>query len=302
MRPWNLVFLFYLFATNVAQSDVQNQRLLDCFLGSLDDRCADLSASASSNLQNFNTHILSIDSLLGEGVEANGQLGTIQEGSGSVNYESLTLDLLGVDLPEATRIFANDKDYPPKDFAAYAIIAFKSGADSSTLSRHLMICEAYVRAIPPSRESSVSTQNQLVTVWPLANRVLADDVHKKETVAEKCKTAVDGYGHVQSLRALRHARLIDKAAHEQVVNNRGPFLLAWSPGGSKGQNNALLLRMDLSDVDLDYQARHRFEFWVQRIEGGQELWGDGWQTVPLRQRIGEAADRFGVHVLKLIGI
>ena len=68
---------------------------------------------------------------------------------------------------EATRIFSHPRQYPPHEFGAYAIVAFKSGADSSDRDRYIMICEAYMSAIPDSSLSDLPKENQLATVWPL---------------------------------------------------------------------------------------------------------------------------------------
>lgn len=201
----------------------------------------------------------------------------------------------------ATRIFARESEYPPQEYAAYAIIAFKSLANDDNRARHQMICEAYLRAVPDARTSFVPTTEQLVTVWPLENATSPMSVFFAENETDQCSNAIQGYGLETALTALRHARMVDEREHRRIERNRGPFLLAWSPGHTKGSRDALLLRLDFSDVDLEYQARERFEFWVQRIEQDREAWSDGWTSIPFRNRMSEAADRFGALFISLVG-
>lgn len=202
---------------------------------------------------------------------------------------------------EATRIFSHPRQYPPHEFGAYAIVAFKSGADSSDRDRYIMICEAYMSAVPDSSLSDLPKENQLATIWPLQDEDSFGLLATKMSNAEVCEIAVDNYGHTSALKAIRDARAVSQEMHEHVVRNRGPFLLAWNPGRTKGEPDALILRMDLSNVVLPTQAKRRFEFWVQEIEENPQLWLDGWQKLPIRNRIAETADRYGQVILDFVG-
>jgi hypothetical protein len=52
----------------------------------------------------------------------------------------------------ASRLFAGPDQYPPEEFAAYGILAFRSRASSQDRARHLMICEAYAATLPHADE------------------------------------------------------------------------------------------------------------------------------------------------------
>ncbi len=222
------------------------------------------------------------------------------ESAGAVASEAVkTRSILGPAV--ATRIFSHPKQYPPHEFGAYAIVAFKSVADSSDLERHLMICEAYMSAIPDSSLSDLPKENQLATVWPLDKEESYGLLTTKMANTEVCKIAVENYGHTSSLKAIRDAKAVSPEMHEHVVRNRGPFLFAWNPGGTKGKPDALILRMDLSNVMFPTQAKRRFEFWVQEIEENPQVWQDGWQKLPIRNRIAETADRYGQVILDFVG-
>ena len=202
---------------------------------------------------------------------------------------------------EATRIFAHPGQYPPHEFGAYAIVAFKSGADASDRDRYVMICQAYMSAVPDSSISDLPKANQLATIWPLRDEEGSAAVAATFSNAEACEVAVESYGHTAALGAIRDARAVSSEMHKHVVRNRGPFLFAWNPGHTKGEPDALILRMDLSDVDQPVQAKRRFEFWVQEIEENPQLWLDGWQRLPIRNRVAETADRYGQILLDFLG-
>ncbi len=219
---------------------------------------------------------------------------------GAVTSEPVkTRSILG--RAEATRIFSHPKQYPPHEFGAYAIVAFKSGADSSDRDRYMMICEAYMSAVPDSSLSDLPKESQLATIWPLRDEESYFEIETKMTNSEVCEVAVDNYGHTSALKAIRDARAVSQEMHEHVVRNRGPFLFAWNPGRTKGEPDALILRMDLSNVVLPTHAKRRFEFWVQEIEENPQLWLDGWKKLPIRNRLAETADRYGQVILDFVG-
>ena len=66
-----------------------------------------------------------------------------------------------------SRFFAGPNQYPPREFAAYGILAFRSRPSSYNRDRYSMICEAYATALPHASELAVPRGKQMVTVWPL---------------------------------------------------------------------------------------------------------------------------------------
>jgi hypothetical protein len=204
----------------------------------------------------------------------------------------------------ATRIFAGPSEYPPQDFGAYAIVAFKSGADASDRERYLMFCKAYSLSIPESNGADAPRENQLVTVWPVATADLAKQVTAMNDMNDmngRCEIAVSGYGNTTALRAIANARKVSQDVRTALKYERGPFLLAWNPATAYGEENALILRMDLSNINDMTAAKRNFEFWVQQIETRPELWQDEWQQESIRQRIADSADRYGQIIIDFFG-
>jgi hypothetical protein len=208
---------------------------------------------------------------------------------------------------QATRIFAAPHQYPPQDFGAYAILAFRSRATEATRPRHLAICEAYLSTVPHASEAFLPVERQLVTVWPV------DDAETVETLAtlpvrEQCRLAVDRYGLATALSAVRAAGRVTREGPQGVSvrladdlrDREGPFLFAWNPAGSFDTPDALILRVDLSDVQTQAQAERRFQIWVHEIESHPELWLDGWNEPGLRALIGEKLDLYGDMIVAFV--
>ncbi|UXU75045.1 MULTISPECIES: hypothetical protein [unclassified Paracoccus (in: a-proteobacteria)] len=192
----------------------------------------------------------------------------------------------------ASRIFAGPGQYPPQDFAAYGIVAFPGLATSADRPRHLMICEAYVANLPNADALDIPAAEQMVTVWPVAQDSLAQELTRTGGIAP-CPAAVDGYNQMLGLRALRLA----ERAGARPGDRRGPFLLAWSPGRQHGQDGAHVLIADLSHVNTPDQAAAAFRRWARDIEGQPELWQRGWDMERLRLSLRNWADDLGARIL-----
>jgi hypothetical protein len=143
-----------------------------------------------------------------------------------------------------SRIFAGPTQYPPASFAAYGVVAFPSRAAPEDIERYHMICEAYVTTLPHSGEVRHSLDKQMVTVWPINSDADAVRLNARP-LNDSCKDAVQHYGLLTSLKAIKDARLSNA-----TINGRGPFLLAWSPATQKAQVGSLVLISNLSDVTM----------------------------------------------------
>lgn len=198
----------------------------------------------------------------------------------------------GSSFPEATRIFAGPNQFPPDQFAAYAMVIFKSRAVTADLGRHIGICEAYVAAIPHFSEIDTPLDQQIATVWPMESESIAFEVNRapRDNV---CDSAVHYYGLVAANRARTDAGL--KGVN---FSGRGPFLVAWAPAAAKGSPDAVVLEADLSFINSPAQAKAAFERWVQDIEEKPELWQHGWDLERVRLTIQQWLDYFGDDVLK----
>lgn len=196
----------------------------------------------------------------------------------------------------ASRIFAGPDQYPPAEFAAYGILAFQTRAIASNeeRERHLMICNAYVSAIPHSRELDIPLQSQMVTVWPIETNSGADIVNNMRR-NQLCDYAVDRYGLVGAQKAIREAM---GAGFDP--SGQGPFLLAWSPAAEKGMARNPILVGDLSNVTQSTEARRIFIDWLEGIESDPTLWKTGFSLEVARIKIRQWADKYGERILKLI--
>jgi hypothetical protein len=68
-------------------------------------------------------------------------------------------------IDQATSVFVEPHDYPPREYGAYGIVAFPSAPTSNTRSRFIRVCEAYVATLPPASTATVPLDRQMVTVW-----------------------------------------------------------------------------------------------------------------------------------------
>ena len=188
-------------------------------------------------------------------------------------------------LIHASRTFAGPGQYPPKDFAAYGIVAFPSrAAGKDDVQRHKMICSSYVAGLPDVTE--VQTQahapikTQMVTVWPIESNNEADRISAMPR-DRACPDAVSHYGLIKSKEAIAAALRASNAAFD----GGGPFLLAWSPAEKEGDRDALVLVSNLSDVTTTEQAREIFDRWSTDIQENPELWVKGWNSEKIKMVI-----------------
>jgi hypothetical protein len=196
----------------------------------------------------------------------------------------------------ASRLFAGPAQYPPNDFAAYGILAFKTRATPDDTPRYEMICNAYVAGLLHFTDIKVPLKQQMVTVWPIESDSQATRINKmpRESL---CPEAVRRYGLPTSLEAIESAR-----RSNVQFNDTGPFLLAWSPSETKGQPGALVLVSDLSDVTTSEQAKQIFFDWFSKIQENPELWRPGWDIAKLKVLIRLWADKYGEKLLKVVGV
>jgi hypothetical protein len=196
----------------------------------------------------------------------------------------------------ASRLFAGPTQYPPHDFAAYGILAFKTRATSDDTPRYEMICNAYVTGLLHVSDVKVLLKYQMVTVWPIESDSQATRINKmpRESL---CPEAVRRYGLPISLEAIQSARRSGAR-----FDDTGPYLLAWSPSETKGQPDALVLVSDLSDVTTSEQAKQIFFDWFSKIQENPELWRPGWDIAKLKVIIRLWADKYGEKLLKIVGV
>ena len=195
----------------------------------------------------------------------------------------------------SSRAFLEPHNFPPQEYAAYGILAFSALSTTASRPRLVIICEAYIASLPHTTELGVPSAKQMVTVWPVVSKTLADELNNALTQAS-CGKAVDHYHLATGLTALGHAEMTG-----EDVSGDGPFLLAWSPSTKKGETDTLVLILDLSDLTTSEQAISIMRDWRDRIEQDTSLWDNGWSTERLRVKLQFWADKYGPGVLKILG-
>lgn len=193
----------------------------------------------------------------------------------------------------ASRLFAGPDDFPPANFAAYGILAFKSKASDQDKSRHIAICRAFINSIRPFDEIPTPIEFQMATVWPVATREMAQRLGQTSG-DEICDTAVANYGIVAADSAIRHAELAGAD-----IQGIGPYLLAWSPSTTKGREDAIVLIADLSTIDEYIPALRIMLEWVRDIERDPSLWSSGWRLEKARRILQQWFDRRGTQLLSI---
>jgi hypothetical protein len=193
----------------------------------------------------------------------------------------------------ASRLFVGRHDYPPEEYGAYGIVAFPTLSTPETKDRYQLVCQAYLASLPPSSDLKVSVSKQMVTVWPVDDPKplfeLSDDKSKE------CEYAVAHYDLTTALWALAEAR----DAGAGTLDGDGPYLLAWSPSGEKGEEDALVLVLDMSSATLSQYFKEQFVDWRTRIEQDPSLWYNGFSLDGLRVTIKYWVDRWGTGFLSI---
>jgi len=198
----------------------------------------------------------------------------------------------GLDLSEtfkAYRIFAGPTQYPPKDYAAYGIIAFPIKASSiEERQRHETICRAYVESLKVSFGLPLPKAEQMVTVWPVSEDSLATQLTHSNTNTV-CPIAVEQY----NLQAGQNAI---KAANNRGLglSSIGPFLIGWAP--TQGQQSKIMA-IDLKNVANATQAGQVMLKWISDIEQSPEVWREGWDLEIIRLTVQQWVDKTGILVL-----
>lgn len=185
----------------------------------------------------------------------------------------------------ASRIFAGPRQFPPEDFAAYAILASWTDPRSER-ERFIAICMAYTTIL--TRAYSVlapEPEHQLVTVWPVDSANLAQELTGGGSNDERCVVAVDRYDLEIAREAMRDAEAGSPELRSALAGRKGPFLIAWNPSEDKGESDVPIFRMDLSNVRTQAQAEAFLRLWRQGILDNAENWLDGWHDPGVRMRV-----------------
>lgn len=223
------------------------------------------------------------------------------------------------DLPEvitASRSFSARDEMDPADFAGYGIVYFPGSIQSGgNADRARMICQAF-RQLPTVSDletppESIPRSDQFVTVWPLRLDSDVDEIRDAEgdevaalrsgnseagsaAAARICGVAVASYDRNAANRAQRDA------GGNAAFSGQGPYLLAWAPGAAKGAD-ALVLSLDMSQVNTLPEARRDLTLWANLIEGDRSVWRNGFSLPRLSLALRRWVDGTSSSVLKVLG-
>lgn len=191
----------------------------------------------------------------------------------------------------ATHTFAGPQEFPPEGYLAYGVLAFPQKPTPDTEHRYHLICEAFIKTISFTSEVSQPISAQMVTIWPVTSAQIAKKIHAAPE-ADRCKMAIAHYHLPHSERAIEFARM----AGQKLGTGRGPFLLAWSPGGTMGSSKVPVLERDLSLVVTRQQANDEFRAWKAEIRN-RECWDCSKFVERSRRNLRLYADYYGARTI-----
>ena len=194
---------------------------------------------------------------------------------------------------DPSRLFVGRDQANSADYKGYGILAIRADTPPSERQRLNVICEAFIAPLP---ERSENDNAAMVTVWPVASSAHADELNAAPG-DRICGEAVERYGLTEGRKAI-----IDTEKTGWILDNRGPYLLAWSPPDARGTAGALVLLVDLSGVTTAEAARAVMLRWSSDIERNDALWSEsGWDVDVLRPIIANWREEFGARTLMLLG-
>lgn len=181
--------------------------------------------------------------------------------------------------------------------AGYGIIAVKTNTLTTDRNRLLMICESFTSPTPGLDErTGAAPVPGMITAWPISSTAHADELNNTATLPD-CAEAVERYGVSEGTKALQ-----DVERSGWVLEDRGPFLVAWAPPLAKGSPGEPVLLADLSRVSTPKAALTVMHRWAMDIETNTTLWNEGrWDIDALRPVMERWQDEFGPRVLMLLG-
>jgi hypothetical protein len=194
---------------------------------------------------------------------------------------------------QAVRALIEPKEMPPREVAGYGIVAFTTLALSHDVERYKSVCEAYKATLMSQADLPPDTplSAQMITYWPIGNK------NTPEAQRADCAHLVANYAIRLGLEAIADA---DKKK-DGLASRRGPFLIAWAPSESRLVPDAVVLVMDLSQLDTQRSFVEVFQDWRQHITDNPELWQrGGFNVEAVRRIIRDTFDRYGDGLLRLI--
>lgn len=195
-----------------------------------------------------------------------------------------------------TYLFAAPGQIDPAEFHTFGVVAFPERPTPDTEFRFAMLCRAFIDNTSKATESAQSNPNvqQAVTVWPVANADIANQLNSMADTKAACEIAAENYSLPHSDFFMAAAR----ASGETLGAQRGPFLLAWRPGDAIGQAGVPVLDANLSLVVTQKQARDDFRDWKTKIS--HSCWECAGAVATFRRTLRINSDYHGAQVVAVL--
>jgi hypothetical protein len=92
----------------------------------------------------------------------------------------------------------------------------------------------------------------------------------------------------------------DATGQGNQLQNRGPYLIGWSPATSRGQKDAVVLVIDMSSYEEQTGFDQAFRFWRQKIVQDPGLWRNGFSTEGIRTTVQDFVNHYGKSIIDAI--
>lgn len=188
------------------------------------------------------------------------------------------------------------------DYSAFGAVLFPNlAADDDEYIRKEKICKSFLSALPADKNSQILSSApapRMITVWPLNYEKSGNKSDNGASDGNNvCRAAIKFYNLDYSLKLLRIAEEKGRS-----TDDRGPFLLAWSPGDKLGQPKTHILMADMSYVDETSEMTEFFRRWRVDIESNPEDWADRSPSKleQFRLSLKRWADDFGPKALSFL--
>lgn len=182
-------------------------------------------------------------------------------------------------------LLASLEKYPVKGY-----VLFSSKPNNISSSRHLALCESYVRQFDIISEfkDKVTDENIMPTYWLLSTK--AKKIVEKSNISElnnlDCKNYVELYGYARAKVLLNRVDLL---------SSNGPILVAWS---NRSTNKEVLV-FDLSSFDKNDFDRAML-IWKDRIVKNPSIWNDGFNYTKVKEVFRSFLQKYGEEIVKVI--
>lgn len=187
----------------------------------------------------------------------------------------------------AVRALILPDEMPPSGVAAYGMVAFPALPLPGDRPRFGFVCEAYRSTlISTEAAKAVPLDRQMITFWPVTARAEGGD-------DPECGGMIDRYDLKAGLDAIRDA----DTGRQQFASRRGPFLIAWSPTASRALPDAVILVIDMSNLESAESFQETFKAWRQKIVDDPKFWENGFSLEEVRLALRDALDAYGARLV-----